>query len=88
MHEFVNSRAAGVVPVTHVPAGSGNAFAKYQTVLAGQACQDEEAIYLAVKNRTRKLNLAVILSYNKGIPALKDKRTYFLIFVFLMVFHG
>ena len=35
MHEFVNSRAAGVVPVTHVPAGSGNAFAKYQTVLAG-----------------------------------------------------
>lgn len=31
MHEFVNSKAVGKIPVTHVPAGSGNAFAKYQT---------------------------------------------------------
>lgn len=35
MHEFVNSKAAGVIPVTHVPAGSGNAFAKFQMTLAG-----------------------------------------------------
>ena len=41
MHEFVNSRAAGKVPVTHAPAGSGNAFAKYQMTLAGEACEDE-----------------------------------------------
>ena len=36
MHEFVNSKACGVVPVTHVPGGSGNAFAKAQTTLAGE----------------------------------------------------
>jgi hypothetical protein len=35
MHEFVNSKIIGKIPVTHVPAGSGNAFSKYQTVLAG-----------------------------------------------------
>lgn len=40
MHEFVNSKATGVIPVTHVPAGSGNAFAKYQTILADEACED------------------------------------------------
>ena len=33
MHEFVNSKAVGVLPVTHVPGGSGNAFSKYQTAL-------------------------------------------------------
>lgn len=60
MHEFVNSRAVGVLPVTHVPAGSGNAFAKYQMTLAGEVCQDEEAIYLAIKGKTKKLNLVVI----------------------------
>jgi diacylglycerol kinase family enzyme len=38
MHEFVNSKAAGVVPVTHVPAGSANAFAKQQMTMAGEAC--------------------------------------------------
>ncbi len=40
MHEFVNSKAVGIKPVTHVPAGSGNAFAKYQMTLAGEACED------------------------------------------------
>ena len=35
MHEFVNSKAVGKVPVTHVPAGSGNAFSKFQTAMAG-----------------------------------------------------
>ena len=34
MHEFVNSKIVGKISVTHVPAGSGNAFSKYQTVLA------------------------------------------------------
>ena len=33
MHEYVNSFCK--IPVTHVPAGSGNAFAKNQTYFAG-----------------------------------------------------
>lgn len=61
MHQFVNSKAVGVIPVTHVPAGSGNAFAKFQMTLAGEACEDEEAIFLAIKGRTKKLNLAVFI---------------------------
>jgi diacylglycerol kinase family enzyme len=68
MHEFVNSRAAGKVPVTHAPAGSGNAFAKYQMTLAGEACEDEEAIFLAVKGKTRKFNLAVNFQLSLGVP--------------------
>ena len=40
MHEFVNSKICGKIPVTHVPGGSGNAFAKEQTVLAGEECRD------------------------------------------------
>lgn len=35
MHEFVNSECCGKIPVSHVPAGSGNAFAKTQTSTAG-----------------------------------------------------
>jgi sphingosine kinase len=35
MHEFVNSSACGKIPVTHIPAGSGNAFAKTQSAEAG-----------------------------------------------------
>jgi len=34
MHEFVNSKACGKIPVSHIPAGSGNAFAKTQTMEA------------------------------------------------------
>lgn len=60
MHEFVNSKAVGRIPVTHVPAGSGNAFAKYQSQLAKERCEAEVAIYLAVKGRCIKLNLVVI----------------------------
>lgn len=59
MHEFVNSVACGKIPVTHVPAGSGNAFAKTQTQLAEEECCDEVAIFLAVKGRIRQLNLVV-----------------------------
>ena len=33
MHEYVNSMCK--IPVTHVPAGSGNAFSKTQTDKAG-----------------------------------------------------
>jgi diacylglycerol kinase family enzyme len=32
LHEFLNSEVE--IPVTHVPAGSGNGFAKTQTSLA------------------------------------------------------
>ena len=39
MHEFVNSRCK--IPVTHVPAGSGNAFSKTQATKAGELCKDE-----------------------------------------------
>lgn len=72
MHEFVNSRAVGKVPVTHVPAGSGNAFAKYQMTLAGEECRGEEAIYLAIKGKTRKLNLIVILYTNQAIQPIES----------------
>ena len=58
MHEFANSRVD--LPVTHVPAGSGNGFAKTQTVNAGELCKDEEAIFLAVKNRVTGFHLIVI----------------------------
>jgi diacylglycerol kinase family enzyme len=51
MHEYVNSFCP--LPVTHVPAGSGNAFAKTQMEEAGELCKDEESIYLVIKNRTR-----------------------------------
>jgi len=34
MHEFVNSKACGKIPVSHIPAGSGNAFAKTHTMEA------------------------------------------------------
>lgn len=40
MHEFANSLVATLLPVTHVPAGSGNAFAKTQTTMAGEDCDD------------------------------------------------
>ena len=71
MHQFVNSKACGKVPVTHVPAGSANAFAKYQTVLAGETCGDAEAIYLALKARTKELNLSVIFLFIQGILTAK-----------------
>lgn len=38
MHEYVNSFCG--IPVTHVPAGSGNAFAKTQMEIAGEECKD------------------------------------------------
>ena len=53
MHEFVNSKACGRIPVSHVPGGSGNAFAKTQTTLAGEDCSDEVAIFLVIKGRKR-----------------------------------
>lgn len=36
MHEFVNSDLCGKIPVTHIPGGSGNAFAKVQTSIANE----------------------------------------------------
>ena len=60
MHEFVNSVVCGKIPVSHVPGGSGNAFAKAQTTLAQEECRDEEAMFLVVKGKTRTMNLVVI----------------------------
>jgi hypothetical protein len=45
-----------------VPAGSGNGFAKSQTSMAEEDCNDETAIFLAVKGRITRLNLMVINS--------------------------
>lgn len=36
MHEFVNSKVD--IPVIHLPAGSGNAFAKNQAVYSNENC--------------------------------------------------
>lgn len=60
MHQFVNSFC--YLPVTHVPAGSGNAFAKTQMEIAGEQCKDEESIFLAVKNRRKQFNIIVTTS--------------------------
>jgi diacylglycerol kinase family enzyme len=59
MHEFANSAVCGKVAVSHVPAGSGNAFAKTQSWLAGEDCTDEIAVFLAVKGRKREFTLMV-----------------------------
>ena len=60
MHEFVNSDLCGKVPVTHVPGGSGNAFAKVQiSCLGKEECRNLEAMYLAIKGRTHHMNLVV-----------------------------
>ena len=60
MHEFVNSEASQKIAVTHVPAGSANAFSKTQTFIAKEACEDYESIYLVVKGNKTTLNIAVI----------------------------
>lgn len=60
MHEFTNGLVD--IPVTHVPAGSGNAFAKSQTSMAKELCKDEESIFLVLKNRKYKFNVMVSLS--------------------------
>ncbi len=58
----MNSKAATLIPVTHVPAGSGNAFAKTQTTMAGEDCDDETSIFLVVKGRTTRMNLIVMIN--------------------------
>ena len=65
MHEFVNSGVE--IPVTHVPAGSGNGFAKTQTVVAKEDCGVEESLFLVIKNRKKAFNLAVNFKMNLGI---------------------
>lgn len=57
MHEFVNSPICGKIPVSHVPAGSANAFSKAQTSAAQEFCDTESAVFLAVKGRTKTFNL-------------------------------
>jgi diacylglycerol kinase family enzyme len=56
------------IPVTHVPAGSGNAFAKTQMEIAGELCKDEESIYLVVKNRLKEFNIVRYEMENRGEP--------------------
>jgi diacylglycerol kinase family enzyme len=56
MHEFVNSKACGKIPVSHIPAGSGNAFAKTHTMEAGEECTTEISAFLAVKGKTKPFN--------------------------------
>ena len=60
MHEFVNSKMCERLPVSHVPGGSGNAFAKMQSELSGEKVGDREAVYLAVKGKIGHLSLTVI----------------------------
>ena len=51
----------GKLPLAHVPAGSGNAFAKSQTHLAGEECTAEAVMFLLVKGRVKEFNLVVTL---------------------------
>ena len=55
MHEFVNSGCT--IPVIHLPAGSGNAFAKNQAVLANEECGVENNLFVAMKGLTTKISL-------------------------------
>lgn len=55
MHEFVNSLVQ--IPVVHIPAGSGNAFARTQAQEAGEICGTKENLYLAVKGQTKNFSL-------------------------------
>lgn len=55
MHEFVNSGCT--LPVIHLPAGSGNAFAKNQAVLANEECGIESNLFIAMKGLTTKTSL-------------------------------
>ena len=57
MHEFVNTNKCGKIPVSHIPAGSGNAFSKTHTDDAGEDCTTEVAAFLAVKGRIKPYNL-------------------------------
>jgi diacylglycerol kinase family enzyme len=55
MHEFVNSLVQ--IPVVHVPAGSGNAFARTQAQEAGENCGTKENLYMAIKGQTKRFSL-------------------------------
>jgi sphingosine kinase len=68
MHEFVNSKLCGKVPVSHLPAGSGNAFSKTHTDDAGEECSTESAVFLAVKGKTKAYNVAKVQLQTKAEP--------------------
>lgn len=73
--QFLN--ACVDLPITHVPGGSGNAFAKTQTLRAGENCHDEEVIYLAIKNRIGEFNIMVFLSFNpRNMSSKRNKCQY------------
>lgn len=57
MHEFVNSNKCGILPVCHIPGGSGNGFAKSVTADAGEDCSAEVATFLAIKGRIKPYNI-------------------------------
>ena len=44
----------------HVPAGSGNGFAKSVLSYANEDCNDESAMFLLVKGRVKKFNVTVL----------------------------
>lgn len=80
VHEFVNSFCD--LPVTHVPAGSGNAFAKNQTLRAGELCKNEETIFLVIKNKPCKFNLMVKVSIFRNM-SYKVREIRFTLFCLL-----
>ena len=53
----MNSSVCGKVPVSHIPAGSGNGFAKTQINEAGEECNTQIAVFLAVKGKTKPFNV-------------------------------
>ena len=59
LHEFINSDMAFRMPVSHVPAGSGNGISKTQAYNAEEDCTSENSVFLAVKGRTREFNVVV-----------------------------
>lgn len=55
MHEYVNALID--IPVCHIPAGSGNAFAATQALAARENVSTKENLYLAIKGQRRKFSL-------------------------------
>ena len=61
VHEFVNSSIVGKLPLAHVPGGSGNGFSQNQAFVAGEECNTESIMFLAVKGKTKDFNIMVMM---------------------------
>ena len=85
MHEYVNSFSN--IPVSHVPAGSGNAFAKTQMSCAGELCKDEESIYLIIKNNRKRFNIVVTFKVYSEVSVVENRAANILVPIVVMGNH-